>query len=42
MPEQELTDAARQRLVQDLQEKFNIHHVTIQVEKDKAFCADAC
>lgn len=42
MPEQELTDVSRQRLVKDLQEKYNIHHVTIQVEKDKAYCADAC
>jgi cobalt-zinc-cadmium efflux system protein len=42
MPEQELSDASRQRLANELREKFKIHHVTIQVEKDKAFCPDAC
>jgi cobalt-zinc-cadmium efflux system protein len=42
MPEGELTDESRQCLVEKLKEKHNIHHATIQVEKNLAFCEDAC
>ncbi|MFC3907997.1 cation diffusion facilitator family transporter [Legionella dresdenensis] len=42
MPEQELTDEARQRLIKTLKEKYNIHHATIQVERSLDFCDDAC
>ncbi|MGQ3892515.1 cation diffusion facilitator family transporter [Legionella sp. CNM-4043-24] len=42
MPAKELTDEARHRLVIALKEKHKIQHATIQVEKDLAFCDDAC
>lgn len=42
MPERSLTDIERQIMVDYLKEKHNIHHVTIQLEKDLAFCKDAC
>lgn len=42
MPDKELSDASRQRLVKELEVKFNIHHVTIQVEKDIKYCEFAC
>lgn len=42
MPEQELSDDARLRLVRQLKEEHNIHHLTIQVEKSLAYCDDAC
>lgn len=42
MPEQELSDDARLRLVRQLKEEHNIHHSTIQVEKSLAYCDDAC
>ncbi|MDP1603121.1 MAG: cation diffusion facilitator family transporter [Legionella sp.] len=42
MPKEELTDESRQRLVEKLKDKHNIHHATIQVEKNLAFCEDAC
>lgn len=42
MPEQPLSDDARLRLVTALKERHNIHHSTIQVEKNLAYCADAC
>jgi len=42
MPEMDLTDEARQRLIKQLKEKYSIHHATIQVEKNLAFCDDAC
>lgn len=42
MPEQPLSDLARKELVFMLKEKHKIHHTTIQVEQDLAFCADTC
>jgi cobalt-zinc-cadmium efflux system protein len=42
MPEQQLTDAARQELGQRLREEHHIHHITIQVERAEGFCADGC
>lgn len=42
MPEQDLSDDARMRLVKVLKEKYNIHHSTIQVERSLAYCEDAC
>lgn len=42
MPEFDLTDEARQRLVQALKKKYNIHHSTIQVEKELEYCEDVC
>lgn len=42
MPEQALSDAARQRLVHRLKTEHNIHHATIQVEQDLQFCEDIC
>lgn len=40
--EKSFTDQARQDLSRELREKFTIHHVTIQVERDLSFCQDAC
>jgi len=42
MPNKELSDEARHNLVHALKEKHKIQHATIQVEKDLAFCEDAC
>ncbi|MDI9819561.1 MULTISPECIES: cation diffusion facilitator family transporter [unclassified Legionella] len=42
MPEMPLSDEARQLLVKMLREKHNIHHATIQVERNLTFCDDAC
>jgi cobalt-zinc-cadmium efflux system protein len=42
MPNKTLSDEARQRLVNLLREKHSIHHVTVQVENDLAFCEDSC
>lgn len=42
IPEQSLSDAARQRLVHVLHTEYHIHHVTLQVENDLAFCEEAC
>lgn len=42
MPELPLSDEARQKLVNMLKEKHNIHHATIQVERSLRFCEDAC
>ncbi|WP_419419339.1 cation diffusion facilitator family transporter [Legionella sp. D16C41] len=42
MPNKPLTDVARQRLIQVLKDKHNIHHTTIQVEQNLTFCDDAC
>lgn len=42
MPDSELSDSARQQLLGKLQKTHNIHHATIQVERDLAFCQDAC
>lgn len=42
MPENPLTDSDRYLLVLALKEKYYIHHVTIQVEREINFCQDAC
>lgn len=42
MPVSPLSDESRQRLLVLLREKHRIHHVTIQVEQNLAFCNDAC
>jgi cobalt-zinc-cadmium efflux system protein len=42
MPEGNLSDERRQQLIRRLKEKHSIHHATFQVEKDLAFCEDAC
>lgn len=42
MPHSPLTDYARQQLIQLLKHKHNIHHATIQVEQNLAYCDDAC
>lgn len=42
MPNETLTDAARACIVETLKINHNIQHATIQVEKDLAFCKDAC
>lgn len=42
MPDVSLSDEDRQQLVLFLKEKYKIHHATIQVERNLAFCEDAC
>lgn len=42
MPELPLSDEARFALVKMLHDKHNIHHATIQVERNLTFCEDAC
>lgn len=42
MPDRPLSDDSRQRLVEQLKIKHNIHHSTIQVEKNLGYCDDAC
>lgn len=42
MPENPLTDEARQIIGKQLREEFNIHHTTIQVERTQINCDDAC
>jgi cobalt-zinc-cadmium efflux system protein len=42
MPEAPLSDEARQQLVKMLRDKHNIHHATIQVERNLTFCEDVC
>lgn len=42
MPDIPLSDCARKQLLHKLQTMHNIHHATIQVERDLAFCQDAC
>lgn len=42
MPEIPLTDPLRQQLANELQTQFNIHHVTIQVERTQLHCEDRC
>lgn len=42
IPEGDLCDETRLSMVKELREKYSIHHATIQVEKDLAFCEDAC
>lgn len=42
MPELPLSDEARQKLVNVLKNKHNIHHTTIQVERNLTFCDDVC
>ncbi len=42
MPHQPLSDEERKKLLAILKEKHNIHHATIQIERDLSFCDDAC
>ena len=42
MPDEQLTDEARQQLNVLLRKEHRIHHATIQVEKTQGYCADAC
>lgn len=42
MPKKSMSDIDRQSIVHMLKEKYNIHHATIQIENDLAFCDDAC
>ena len=42
MPAEGLTDKARQDLSRRLREEHNIHHATVQVERAKGYCDDAC
>ncbi|OCH98174.1 cobalt transporter [Legionella jamestowniensis] len=42
MPDAPLSDEARQVLVKMLHDKHQIHHATIQVERNLSFCEDAC
>ena len=42
MPEQSLSDQDRHSLAERLKTEHNIHHITIQVERDRAFCDDRC
>lgn len=42
MPEYPLTDTARLTLEQQLRIDHNIHHVTIQVEREQGLCQDVC
>lgn len=42
MPEEQLSDHARQELARRLREEHQIHHITIQVERVQGFCEDAC
>lgn len=42
MPQETLSDKTRWELVAELQDKFNIQHVTIQTEQTETNCNDAC
>jgi cobalt-zinc-cadmium efflux system protein len=42
MPEEHLSDYARQELSKRLREEHHIHHITIQVERNQGSCDDAC
>lgn len=42
MPDDQLRDEDRQKLVYQLRDSFHIHHVTIQVEKTLDYCNDVC
>jgi cobalt-zinc-cadmium efflux system protein len=42
MPEQSLSDAARDALIHRLRKEHHIHHTTIQVEQAEGCCTDAC
>ncbi|KTD65287.1 cation diffusion facilitator family transporter [Legionella spiritensis] len=42
MPDVVLSDEARLRIVRTLKKEHNIHHSTIQVEKNLTYCDDAC
>lgn len=42
MPNEHLTDTERQVLSQRLREEYNIHHITIQVEREQGYCHDVC
>jgi cobalt-zinc-cadmium efflux system protein len=42
MPEGPLTDQARQELGRKLRKEHGIQHVTVQIEREKGYCDDAC
>ena len=42
MPDEQLTDAARQDLSKRLREEHNIHHATFQVERVRGYCEASC
>lgn len=42
MPDAPLSDQARQLLSRKLREEHDIHHITIQVERNQGCCDDAC
>lgn len=42
MPDAPLTDTARLALEERLRMEHNIHHITIQVEREQGFCRDVC
>jgi cobalt-zinc-cadmium efflux system protein len=42
MPEKILTDSEREELSKKLLEKYNISHITIQIERDVSHCTDTC
>ena len=42
MPDNQLSDQARQELSRQLRNEHNIHHITIQVERNQGACDDAC
>lgn len=42
MPNAPLTDQSRQALIKLLHDKYHIHHATIQIENNLAYCEDAC
>ncbi len=42
MPDDQLSDQERQILSKRLRDEHNIHHITIQVERNQDSCDDAC
>ena len=42
MPDERLSDQARQELSRRLRDEHRIHHTTIQVERVQGYCDDAC
>ena len=42
MPDKPLDDKSRAELTEVLTKEHGIHHITIQVEGDLAFCQDSC
>ncbi len=42
MPDKPLSDEERAELVNLLKDKYNIHHTTVQVERNLDYCEDVC